>query len=156
MQKNYTLLFEKQNIVKSIKRPGIEFFFNAWVFLFLFENYSPRSPPFHSFLTSRNEKTEDLKMALNQKEIGQRIAKIRNENNLTQEEFANIMNISVSLIGKIEIGNRGLSLDLIAEISTFFNISTDYILLGKSTENHRIKQDLNAIIKQLSTIENRL
>ena len=95
-------------------------------------------------------------MVLNQKEIGQRIAKIRKDNNLTQEEFANILNVSISLIGKLETGNRGLSIDLVAEVSTIFNISTDYILLGKSTENNKIKQELKNIINLLSAIENHL
>ncbi|MBQ7873890.1 MAG: helix-turn-helix transcriptional regulator [Oscillospiraceae bacterium] len=95
-------------------------------------------------------------MTLNQKEIGQRVAKLRLEKGLTQEQFANVLNISVSLIGKIETGNRGLSIDLTAELSEFFNVTTDYILFGKSTENYIIKQELKTIIHHLTTIENHL
>lgn len=95
-------------------------------------------------------------MALNQKEIGQRVAKLRLEKGLTQEQFANVLNISVSLIGKIETGNRGLSIDLAAEFSEFFNVSTDYILFGKPNERNEFKKYLNTIIEQISIIEKNL
>ncbi|MBP1570185.1 MAG: helix-turn-helix transcriptional regulator [Oscillospiraceae bacterium] len=91
-------------------------------------------------------------MNINQKEIGQRIAKIRTDYSLTQEQFANILNTSCSHISKIEIGAHGMSLDLIADISVQFNVSTDYILLGKDTHSYDTKIKLKSAIDQLNAL----
>ena len=59
MQKRNTLLSLIANNISNKKGPGIEKLFNAWAFLCFLTDHSPRSPPFHFFSTSRNEKMED-------------------------------------------------------------------------------------------------
>lgn len=66
-------------------------------------------------------------MYYDQKESGKRIAALRKEKGMTQEQLAEKLNISTSTLGKIERGIQGFSIDLLIEIGIFFGISTDYI-----------------------------
>ncbi|MBQ3500212.1 MAG: helix-turn-helix transcriptional regulator [Oscillospiraceae bacterium] len=92
-------------------------------------------------------------MNINQKEIGQRIAKLRLEKGFTQEKLARIINISTEHLGRIETGKRCISIELLTDLSCFFDVSTDYILLGKIVTTSEIKTSLKQIIYKLSEIE---
>ena len=92
-------------------------------------------------------------MNINQKEIGQRIAKLRLEKGFTQEKLARIINISTEHLGRIETGKRCISIELLTDLSCFFDVSTDYILLGKIVSPSEIKTSLKQIIYKLSEIE---
>lgn len=65
--------------------------------------------------------------------IGQKIKKNRLENNLTQEEFGKLINVSTSMVGMYEIGVRKPSYEVLLKISDIFNVSTDY-LLGRESQ----------------------
>ena len=54
-------------------------------------------------------------MYYDQKESGKRIAALRKEKGLTQEQLAEKLNISTSTLGKIERGIQGFSIDLLIE-----------------------------------------
>lgn len=69
-------------------------------------------------------------MYFNQLEFGKRIKELRNRKGVTQEEMAEDLNISYVHINKIEGGKRGCSVDLIMELSSYFSVSTDYLLTG--------------------------
>lgn len=59
-------------------------------------------------------------MYYDQKESGKRIAALRKEKGLTQEQLAEKLNISTSTLGKIERGIQGFSIDLLIEIGMLF------------------------------------
>ena len=50
---------------------------------------------------------------------------------MTQEQLAEKLDITAGTIGKIEIGRTGISIDLLICMSDFFEVPTDYIILGK-------------------------
>lgn len=58
---------------------------------------------------------------------GKRIAKLRKEKSLTQENLASDLHIDSSLIGHYERG-RKISIDMLCEIAKYFKTSTDYLL----------------------------
>ena len=60
-----------------------------------------------------------------------RIKQLREENNLTQEEFANKLNMTQQRISAYEKEKREPDLNTLQQIADFFGVSTDY-LLGKS------------------------
>ncbi len=66
------------------------------------------------------------------KNVGKRIALLRNEKGLTQLQLAEKMNVSRSLIASIESGAKTPDLRLWASLSIFFGVSSDYIA-GTST-----------------------
>ena len=63
--------------------------------------------------------------------IGKRIKEERLALKMTQEELANLLNVSKSTIGMYETGQREPNLEIIKILSYIFEVSTDY-LLGKN------------------------
>ena len=54
-------------------------------------------------------------------ESGKRIKALRKKNGLTQEKLAEQLGIAVNTVARIEIGNRGISIDLAIELAVRFN-----------------------------------
>lgn len=95
-------------------------------------------------------------MYYDQKESGKRIAALRKEKGLTQEQLAEKINISTSTLGKIERGIQGFSIDLLIEMAIFFDISTDYILIGCEIRNYEAAKELDSVINQLVALKMKL
>lgn len=95
-------------------------------------------------------------MYYDQKESGKRIAALRKEKGMTQEQLAEKLNISTSTLGKIERGIQGFSIDLLIEIGSFFGISTDYILIGCEIRNYEAAKELDSVINQLVALKMKL
>ncbi len=91
--------------------------------------------------------------------VSDKIRKIRKDNNLTQEEFANIINVSRSALVKYEDGTRKPPLDIIKTICDKFNISIDYlindILKTKDERKSRIKS-FNRVVMSLMIMSSTL
>lgn len=65
------------------------------------------------------------------KKRGQRIRAVRKSNNLTQENLAELFNISVSMVKKLESGENNITLSELRCLKNKFNVSSDYILFGE-------------------------
>lgn len=76
------------------------------------------------------------------KASGLRIQRLRKQQNLTQEQLATKLNIAISTLGKIERGQQGFSLDLAIEIALHFEVSLDYILLGREIQTDAFKRQI--------------
>lgn len=84
--------------------------------------------------------------------LGQRIRKARKQQGLTQEELAEICDLSTAHIGHIERGTRALSIESLITISNVLNVSTDYLLLDVSTQaDKNISGIINAVSNTDST-----
>ena len=64
--------------------------------------------------------------------IGQNIKSIRKKRNLTQKEFAKILEISSSYMSELESDKRNLSIDTINKIAKKLNVPTMYLLSGSN------------------------
>lgn len=95
-------------------------------------------------------------MYYNQKESGKRIAKLRKERGLTQDQLAEKLNISTSNLGKLERGLQGVSIDLLVEISCFFGVSIDYILLGEEIQRQEVIADIDAVIAKMVALKRKV
>ncbi len=60
--------------------------------------------------------------------LGDRIKSVRISNNLNQVQFAKILNVTKQSVSNWEHNNIQPSVDIIRDISTKFNVSTDYLL----------------------------
>ena len=89
-------------------------------------------------------------MYFNQKEFGERLKGLRMIRGLTQEKLAENLNISWEHMGRIERGEKSLSIDLLIVISDYFDVSTDYLLTGKEMSNERRR--LLSVISELTEI----
>ncbi|MGE7840700.1 helix-turn-helix domain-containing protein [Lysinibacillus sp. NPDC093712] len=87
---------------------------------------------------------------------------LRKTKNLTQKDFANILGLAESTIGMYERDERQPSLDVLIDICTKFNVSSDFIL-GIETDrrtvnNHddEIKELTLKFIDELSKLTNEM
>ncbi len=64
-------------------------------------------------------------------DFSERLSQLRKERNITQTEFAKIINVSQSTIAMWETRRRDPSSDDIIAIAEYFGVTTDY-LLGNS------------------------
>jgi len=63
--------------------------------------------------------------------IKERIKEIRTKLNVSQQDFANRVFISQTLLGEIELGNRKATGKTLQLISTEFNVNKEWILSGE-------------------------
>ena len=66
------------------------------------------------------------------KMCGKRIQVLRKKKGLTQLQLSFKINVSESHLRAIETGIRGASIDLLIECSEFFQVTLDYLVLGKT------------------------
>ena len=64
-------------------------------------------------------------MHFNQVEFGSRLKQARRECGFTQERLADELNISTDHLGKLELGRRGVSIDLLIDMSNVLHVSLD-------------------------------
>jgi len=82
-------------------------------------------------------------MYFNQMEFGQRVKALRKENGLTLQQMADKLNLSYEHYKKIENGAHGCSIMVLLDISSFFDVSTDYLRTGRSFESLHIQKQLS-------------
>lgn len=81
---------------------------------------------------------------MNSVEIGKFIKQLREEKGLSQEQLAEATNVSRSVIGKLEVGERIPTTDYLHILSEFFEISTDELLSGhRSMSIHNLLMNYN-------------
>lgn len=64
--------------------------------------------------------------------FGEKLRKIRRENNIKQRTLANHLNIAVSTLSQYENDKRHPNFDILVAVADYFEVTTDY-LLGVST-----------------------
>ncbi|MEK4303694.1 helix-turn-helix domain-containing protein [Oceanobacillus sp. FSL K6-0251] len=67
--------------------------------------------------------------------LGKRIAKLRRNKNLTQEELAKELDITRSSLSQYEVNKRQPDYDTLKKIAKYFNVSIDYLLTGNEFTN---------------------
>lgn len=68
--------------------------------------------------------------------MGKRIRNQRERFGLTRDEFSDQIDISPQFLAEIENGKKGMSYVTLYKICDRFNLSADYILLGKERTNN--------------------
>lgn len=74
-------------------------------------------------------------------QLGDQIKKLRLRDGLSQEELANRLFISRQAISKWEKGDTMPDLDHIVQLSELFDVSLDYLILAKETQEHQEDDD---------------
>lgn len=86
-------------------------------------------------------------------QMGMRIAARRKELGFTQEELADMVNVSVQTISTAERGRKALRPENIVKICKALRCTTDYILIGKSMDV--VPETLNRTYKNLTSLQYR-
>lgn len=77
----------------------------------------------------------DIKMALDYNIIGERLKKARQNKHMTQEKFAEKLDMSVAYLSRIECGSSELSLKRLDQMCEILDVSKGFILEGVSTNS---------------------
>lgn len=72
------------------------------------------------------------KISLN--EIGKRIQQRRKQMGYTQEQIANMMDVSIQMVSNLERGNKSIRIENLMNLCQILQVSADYILTGRNTE----------------------
>lgn len=80
-------------------------------------------------------------------EIGRRVQEVREKRGLTQEKFAELLEVGVQHVSKMERGVTGMSLTTLKNICEILNVSADYLLLGigSTQESDWLSQHLHTL-----------
>ena len=81
-------------------------------------------------------------------EMGNRISNRRKILNMTQEQVAEAMNISIQSLSCIELGKKAIRPENLYNLCIALDVSADYILMGKKSA-----KQLEGISKKLSTLK---
>ena len=80
-------------------------------------------------------------------DMGERISKRRKELNLTQEQLAESINLSLQSISCIELGKKAIRPQNLVNLCNTLEVSTDYILTGKKED-----KQLEGVFKKLAVL----
>lgn len=80
--------------------------------------------------------------------LGERIKKLRLEKRLSQDQLAYIFNISQQAVSNYEKGLREMDYKLITSMSSFFQVSTDYLLGISDIKSFTSDDELKRLIMQ--------
>lgn len=92
-------------------------------------------------------------MGFNKDSYGMRIRNLRKRRGLTQEQLAEKMNVSTPYIAKIENGKQTGPIELAVEFAELFEVSLDYLLMGKGDFAEEQKRGIRIAISLLSELE---
>jgi len=94
------------------------------------------------------------------KKSGARIHQLRMKSGLTQEKTAEALNVDRSFYCRIESGKKGCSVDLFIQLSELFQVSLDYLILGKypgavpeGTDTIQLKKDITDMMTRLEQLK---
>lgn len=76
--------------------------------------------------------------------IGERLLKLRKERNLSQEELANVLDVSRQTISKWETDQSTPDFDKIIPLCEFFGITSDELLTGNSNIKEAKKENVKS------------
>ena len=83
------------------------------------------------------------------KETADRLRQLRKHQGLSQAQAAQQLGIDYDSLGRVERGNRGSSLELLICMGELYNVSMDYLSLGKSPEPGMDRAGLEELIRYL-------
>ena len=76
------------------------------------------------------------------REIAERMRKIRERAGATQEQFAEMMGISVSALKKIESGENQVSVACLKRLNEGMNVSADWVLFDKTNDAEEVWESI--------------
>ena len=88
-------------------------------------------------MVNRNSPTNEKSFDSFKGGVGKRVRKLRECNNLTQEELAAVLDVSPRHLSYIEASARGLTLENAIVLAREYSVTLDYIYLGR-TDNENL------------------
>ena len=88
--------------------------------------------------------------------LGQRVRKLRKARGLSQENLAEMLDISVTHMSHIETANTKMSFSLIVRIAEILDVSLDYLVYDKDRNENSYSMQIAQITSGCSDKEKRI
>lgn len=95
-------------------------------------------------------------MYFDPKQCGVRIRDLRMSHGLSLSQLASCVHITSQHLSRIEHGSKGLSADLLVEIALYFDVSLDYLILGRRHSLQDVATEIDRVISELINIKTQL
>lgn len=92
-------------------------------------------------------------MVLDLKQLGQKIKEVREKSNLTQEQLAERVDLSVTHISAIENASSGISLQALANIAEDLGVSMDWLIFDQAGGTVFFEHQINRLLADCNTAE---
>lgn len=96
---------------------------------------------------TKNRKGAVMNHSIDYPAIGARIRLQRERIGMTQEQFGEACGLSASFIGHIERGSRKLSVESLYRLASVLNVSTDYLLFDRMTQETSLPQEIASLLQ---------
>lgn len=83
--------------------------------------------------------------------LGEKLKSARVNNNLSRNQVAELIGVSVSMIGHYETGERVPSVEILLKLASRYKVSIDY-LLGNNTNSNSLSLD-GLTYKQIQAVK---
>ena len=89
-------------------------------------------------------------MALDYTIIGERLKKARLDKNLTQEQLAEQIDVSIAFLSRVERGSSHINLKRLNQICNLLEVSEGYVLNGASSNSDNyLEEDFAMLLKSV-------
>ena len=75
-------------------------------------------------------------------EVGKRLLKLRNDQNLKQNEVAKRIGISSVNLSRYEKGNRTPNQEVLNKLAKFYNVKPSYLMFGEEKNHYHFLSDI--------------
>ncbi|OUN67564.1 hypothetical protein B5G12_13880 [Faecalibacterium sp. An58] len=89
-------------------------------------------------------------------ECGKRIKSLREEKGYTQVQLSEKVRISFDHLRAIEHGRRTCSIELLVDLHILFDVSLDYLILGKTSQLDAVKTELQRAVEMIEKVKREL
>ena len=89
-------------------------------------------------------------------ECGKRIKSLREEKGYTQVQLSEKVRISFDHLRAIEHGRRTCSIELLVDLHILFDVSLDYLILGKTSQLEAVKTELQRAVEMIEKVKREL
>jgi transcriptional regulator with XRE-family HTH domain len=96
-------------------------------------------------------------MALDYSIIGERLKRARLAKNMTQENLAEQLDVSVAFLSRVERGHSHLNLNRLTQVCELLDVSEGYILSGSSENSESyLEEDFKKLLAKCSPEKQKL
>lgn len=89
--------------------------------------------------------------------IGKRIKTARTNSNMTQEQLANKIDVSITFLSRVERGSSNINLKRLTQIAEILNVSPGYLLTGSNTKSKDyLREDFSEILSKCTPMQQKL
>ena len=90
---------------------------------------------------------------MDQKKIGSFLKELRKEKNLTQEQLAEVLNVSGRTVSRWETGSNMPDLSILVELADYYDVDIREIINGER-ESEKMDKDLKNTLEQVAEYSN--